>query len=294
VVEEWRLLAGMSNKRREEMITRILIAAVLVLSCSLCWAEDFPKDTNKIKSLTAEQAADLIMVVTFIRKENELSLNGLPVICKGVATELKNFTGDKLTLNGLTCIDDEVLQILKTIPAFQFSGYKNLKSWTVKQAAEAVKENSEDILELSLTNISKDIVQELVNFSGRHIVFSELTSIDKEVARELVQFNDNLYLYKLSSIDQDVAKSLAGFKGKVLCLGLTSINKETAQILAQFGGATLSFINPLPINKEVSRELAKSKARLEIKPLQPIDEVSLAYLKSNPNISLPEEYRDKK
>ena len=52
------------------MITRILIAAVLVLSCSLCWAEDFPKDTNKIKSLTAEQAADLIMVVTFIRKEN--------------------------------------------------------------------------------------------------------------------------------------------------------------------------------------------------------------------------------
>ena len=164
----------------------------------------------------------------------------------------------------------------------------------MKQAAEVVKENSEDILELSLTNISKDIVQELVNFSGRQHSVSELTSIDKEVARELVQFNDNLYLYKLSSIDQDVAKSLAGFKGKVLCLGLTSINKETAQILAQFGGATLSFINPLPINKEVSRELAKSKARLEIKPLQPIDEVSLAYLKSNPNISLPVEYRDKK
>ncbi|MAI95046.1 MAG: hypothetical protein CME45_08540 [Halieaceae bacterium] len=40
------------------MITRILIAASLVLCCSLCLAEDFPEDTNEIKSLTAEQAAE--------------------------------------------------------------------------------------------------------------------------------------------------------------------------------------------------------------------------------------------
>ena len=39
---------------------RLLIAAVLVLSCSLCLAEDFPKNTYEIKSLTAEQAAELV------------------------------------------------------------------------------------------------------------------------------------------------------------------------------------------------------------------------------------------
>ena len=53
---------------------RFLIAAVLVLSCSLCIAEDFPKDTYEIKSLTAEQAADLVMVVTHVRKNNQLDL----------------------------------------------------------------------------------------------------------------------------------------------------------------------------------------------------------------------------
>ncbi len=39
---------------------RFLIAAALVLSCSLCLAEDLPEDTKEIKSLTAEQAAELV------------------------------------------------------------------------------------------------------------------------------------------------------------------------------------------------------------------------------------------
>ena len=37
---------------------RYLIAAVLILSCSLCLAEDLPWDTDHIKSMTAEQAAE--------------------------------------------------------------------------------------------------------------------------------------------------------------------------------------------------------------------------------------------
>lgn len=42
------------------MFTRILIVAALVLSCSLCLAEDFPENTNEITTLTAEQAAKLV------------------------------------------------------------------------------------------------------------------------------------------------------------------------------------------------------------------------------------------
>ncbi len=68
---------------------RFLIAAALVLSCSLCLAEDFPNDTNEIKSLTADQAAELV-------------------------AKFKRW----LYLNGLTSIDKDVLKILKSNPNF--------------------------------------------------------------------------------------------------------------------------------------------------------------------------------
>ena len=48
---------------------RIFIVAVLVFSCGFCLAEDFPEDTNEIKSLTAEQAADLALIVKHARKK---------------------------------------------------------------------------------------------------------------------------------------------------------------------------------------------------------------------------------
>ena len=67
------------------MITRILIAAVLVLSCGFCLAEDFPKDTNEIKSLTAEQAAELVA-----KFDGHLSLDDLTSIDKDVLKILKS------------------------------------------------------------------------------------------------------------------------------------------------------------------------------------------------------------
>ena len=68
---------------------RFLIATALVLSCSLCLAEDFPKNTNKIKSLTAEQAAELVA-----KFEGALFLHGLKSIDKDVAQELAKFEGE--------------------------------------------------------------------------------------------------------------------------------------------------------------------------------------------------------
>ena len=90
---------------------RFLIAAVLVLSSSLCLAEDFPEDTNEIKSLTAKQAADLAMVVTHVRKSYQLNLGGLTSIDKDVAQELAKFKKN-LSLKGLTSIDKDVAQEL--------------------------------------------------------------------------------------------------------------------------------------------------------------------------------------
>ncbi len=83
---------------------RVLVAAVLVLSCSLCHAEDFPENTNKIKSLTAEQAAKLV-----VKKKGGLSLYGLTSIDKDVSQELAKFKGGCVGLGGLTSIDKDVL-----------------------------------------------------------------------------------------------------------------------------------------------------------------------------------------
>ena len=110
---------------------RILIAAILVLSCG-CLAEDFPNDTNEIKSLTAEQAAELVAKITenlnlngltsidkdvaheLGKLKGWLSLNGLTSIDQDVAQELGKFKGRELHLYGLTSIDKDVLKILKS------------------------------------------------------------------------------------------------------------------------------------------------------------------------------------
>jgi hypothetical protein len=91
---------------------RFLIAACLVLSCGLCLADDFPKNTNEIKSLTAEQAADFVMVVTHVRRNEHLNLKGLTSIYKDVARELAKFKKGILDLKGLTSIDKDVAQEL--------------------------------------------------------------------------------------------------------------------------------------------------------------------------------------
>ena len=85
---------------------RFLIAAALVLSSSLCLAEDFPQNTNEIKSLTAEQAAELVS-----KAKGLLSLNGLTSINKDVAQELAKSKG-RISLTSLTSINKDVAQEL--------------------------------------------------------------------------------------------------------------------------------------------------------------------------------------
>ena len=93
---------------------RFLIAAALVLCCSLCLAEDFPEDTRQIKSLTVEQAAKLVA-----KSRGGLFLPGLNAIDKDAAQELAKFKGSVLHLGGVTSIDKDVLKILKSNPKIQ-------------------------------------------------------------------------------------------------------------------------------------------------------------------------------
>ena len=137
---------------------RFLIAAALVLYCSLCLAEDFPKDTSEIKSLTAEQAAEL--VAKHKGEGDWLYLNSLTSIDKDVAQELAKLKGGNLFLNGLTSIDKDVAQELA-----KFEGKK---------------------LELRrVTSIDKDVAQELAKFKGDWLYLNGLTSIDEDVLKIL-------------------------------------------------------------------------------------------------------------
>ncbi len=133
---------------------RYLIAAALVLSCSLCLAEDFPKNTYEIKSLTAEQAAELVA-----EKKGSLFLPGLTSIDNDVAQELAKFKGE-LYLPGLTSIDKDV--------AHELGKFEGL--WLHLRG---------------LTSIDKNVAQDLAKFKGRGLYLSGLTSIDRDVLKIL-------------------------------------------------------------------------------------------------------------
>ena len=194
------------------MITRILIVVGLVLSCSLCIAEDIPIDVNprmyphELKSLTVDHAAKLVAAARE-RLSPCLSLVRLTSIDKDVAKELAKFDR-RLDLRGLTSIDKEV-------------------------AKELAKFEGEELV--LRTSIDKDVAKELANFEGGWLNLDHLTSIDKDVAKELAKFEGGHLSHRLTSIDKDVAQELANFKGKCLSLcRLTSIDKDVAKELGKF------------------------------------------------------------
>jgi hypothetical protein len=111
--------------------------------------------------------------------------------------------------------------------------------------------------DLSFGNIKKRVV-------------SNEQALTVEQAAELVtDFEGDLRLRDLTSIDKDVANDLVKFIGHLELGGLSSIDKDVARELAKYAGALLH------LDGRTS-----------------IDESGLTYLKSNPNIHLPEKYRD--
>ncbi len=253
------------KRNGKRMITRFLIVAGLVLSCSLCWAEDFPENTDEIKSLTVEQAADLVAENERVRY---LALNGLISIDKDVAHELAKFSGYHLELGKLALIDNDV-------------------------ALELGKSKAQCLV-LGLTSIDKDVAQELAKFKRDYVSLHGLTSVSKDIAQELAKSKAHaLSLDGLTSIDKDVAQELAKFKGDDLYLrGLTSIDKDVAHELAKFQRRVLWLNGLTSIDKDVAQELAKVEGGLDLDGLTSVDKDVLKILKSNPNIILDKEYRD--
>ena len=101
------------------------------------------------------------------------------------------------------------------------------------------------------------------------VVNNEHALTAKQAAELASNFEGDLRLRGLTSIDKDVAQELSKTRGRLYLKGLTSIDKDVARELAKYEGALLY------LHGRTS-----------------IDELGLAYLKSNPNIHLPEKYRN--
>ncbi len=86
------------DERMRTILSCFLVLAMSVLGCS-----------REIKSLTAEQAAELVG-----KSRGALYLDGLKLIDKDVAQELAKLKS--LSLSGLTSINKDVLKILKSNP----------------------------------------------------------------------------------------------------------------------------------------------------------------------------------
>ena len=137
---------------------------------------------NGLTSITKDVARELV------KKANEteqdiLNLNWLTSIDRDVARELSHYGGQKLLLDGLTSITQEVAHELTKIQPGRFGWYKMGDDTKTPQKS------------LSLDG---------------------LTAITQEVARELAKCNGDLDLNYVKSMDRGVARELAKFKGSFL------------------------------------------------------------------------------
>ena len=225
---------------------RYLIAAALALCCASSGC--MPQDTNKIESLTAKEAAELVTTANKPGYEPvDISLNGLTSIDKDVARELGKCRWS-LFLNGLTSIDKDVAQELAKVKGRLF--LRDLTSIDKDVAQELAKVKGSLFLD-GLTSIDKDVAQELAKHGGEDLYLGGLTSIDKDVAQELAKHGgEELSLRDLKSIDLGTAVSLARCKERLDLSSLGNFYEPSiARALSNYSGPEL-LLNEKSLEKD--------------------------------------------
>ena len=98
---------------------------ILAVGASIAWADDLPRDTNSIQTLTAEQAEELVRTAA---EGQALSLNGLNTLPPEVAAILATHNGTIL-LNGIEEMSADAERALEKHPGvLQCRGLRTLKS----------------------------------------------------------------------------------------------------------------------------------------------------------------------
>lgn len=217
-------------------------------------AGDLPADTNKITSLTPEQARKLLdgrrwvqvatplirgltagLVDTEPRFNRCLMLSGLKHLDADTAAVLASFRGGELRLDGLESLAPDVAMALAV-----FSGILRLDGLKTLDAATAAAFEPAKILSLGgLVALDAPTAKELSRGKG-FLCLDGVTAIDVAVAAALAAREGGLSLGALIARDADALEALAGFRGQWLLLHCPQpLTKQLAAVLAGYKGSCL-------------------------------------------------------
>ena len=224
-------------------------------------ADELPQDTNKIESLTPEQARKLAEEFPGVEVEFEtdeeigwwwsdgLPLQGLTTLNPKTAEELARFKGNAILLTGLSSLGVDT--------ATSFAAYDG------------------DVV------VSEKVQK---RFLATHPLSPEST-----VAWAVVTRGD---LSRVPAIDLAIAKALAEFKGRELSLtGLTTLDADTAKALAatEKWDGDLSAVTALdtPDSVAIAKALATRKGPLKLPNLKKISPKTLSALIAKEDVAIP-------
>lgn len=186
------------------MTRNILLGGLIVAALSpACFGETgFPEDTNKIQSITAEEAEDLVMVTKFIKKDDYLLLNGLTELTPEVAAKLALFKGTTISLNGLTSLEVNSVMELKSFKGFlSFMGLSSIH----QQTAKALRECDSEGVYLQVPTVGAASAKELSKMNRRTVAFKTLhlylNAINKDVAKGFKNIGCKLMLDVKGPVD---------------------------------------------------------------------------------------------
>jgi hypothetical protein len=241
---------------RFSLLSVALFVSAFSLGHSLSLADELPKDTNKIESLTPEQARKLVKEFPGVDVEFEFAGAGKRQIARC------------LPMNGLKLLDPD--------------------------AARALADYGKGPLLLNgLTTLDTATARALADFKGSWLFLNGLTTLDPHAAKALASFKGHvLFLSGLPALDTDSAKMLAEFKGGRLMLnGMITLDADTATALAsnvkwdgQLPGLTTL---DSPDSIAVARSLAARKGRLALPSLKRISPKTLSALIAKEDVEIP-------
>jgi hypothetical protein len=248
-----------------QFLARLFLAFACLLGGSLAaMADELPKDTSKIESLTPAQARKLVAEF----KGGGLGLQGLTTLDADTAKVLAEFKCQLLDLNGLTTLD--------------------------VATAKALSEFKGACLDLNgLTTLDAAIAKALSDFKGQQLRLNGLTALESDTAKALAEFKGPwLILNGLTTLDSDAAEALAKFKGQLVYVnGLATLDADAAAALAASkkwdGRLPQLTAFESPDSVAIAQALATRKGPLWLPNLKKISPKTLSALIAKEDVQIP-------
>jgi hypothetical protein len=264
-----------------------LLVAVLVTAAAPireARADELPKDTNTIESLTVEQAKKLVEEFPGVTVEVEvkglgispcrdsLPLNSLRNLVPDVAQALAGYSRGPLILNGLAALDAETAKALAQQKGFLLlEGLATLSA----DAAKSLAQHKAPLLLGGVTALSDEAAEALAQHNGP-LSLNGLTALSADAAKSLAQHKAPLLLNGLTTLSDEAAKSLAQHKHGLSLDGLTTLSTEAARALAQHQGDRLSLSGLNTLSHEAANAIALHKGILSLHGLTSLTSAELA------------------